>query len=132
MIAQEAERVRGELADRFEVLGDPMFATALERCCSAQARANLLSDYIWSVVEGTVEAAPRRGKPQTGVEGVPEYLWGELSKAEANAAKFAQECGLDPTGFARIAKELGWAKHLAGRGLSELVSRGRELRKGSG
>ncbi len=132
VIAAEAERVRGELAERFEILGDPMFAGAFERCCQAQALANMLSDYIWGVIEGTAEAYhPDPRHPRTGVMGVPQHLLTEYNRAQQNAQKFAQDCGLDPIGFAKLVKELGWAKHLAGSGgVQSLVQRGRELQAG--
>lgn len=133
VIAERADAIRAQLAERFEFLGDEIFADAFRRCCVAQARANLLSEYIWDVVEGRVDARPgRKGGNTTGVEAVPAYLWTEVTRAEANAAKFAQECGLDPTGFARIAKELGWAKQLAGNKVNDLMATGKELRRGSG
>lgn len=132
LVAARAEEIRVELGRRFEFLGDPVFGEAFERYCQAQARALMLSEYIWDVVEGRQESRPeRRGAATTGVGGVPKHLWTELARAESNAQKFGQELGLDPTGFARIAKELGWAKQLSGSRVSDLMSKGRELRRGS-
>lgn len=130
LVSAKTEEIRSELIERFPLLADPMFADSFERCVSAQARATMLNDYIWGVVEGTIQARSRQGFPSTGIEAVPAYLWGEVTKAEGNAAKFAQDCGLDPIGFAKLAKELGWAKQLSGSNVAGLMTTGRELRRG--
>ncbi len=120
MVAAATSQVQEYLQEHFPFLGDPMFADSFARCCSAQARVNILSKYISEKVE------------EGGVEAVPTSLWDILSRAETNAQKFAQDCGLDPIGFAKLAKELGWAKQLAGNQVAALVSKGKELRAAQG
>ena len=120
VVAERAQEIQASLQEHFPFLGDPMFTDSFERCCSAQARVSLLSNYIDTKVS------------EEGVESVAAYLWTELSRAESNAQKFAQDCGLDPIGFAKLAKELGWAKQLAGNQVASLVSRGKQLRAAQG
>ncbi len=67
-----------------------------------------------------------------GPESVKPYLWSEASRAEANVAKFGQDCGLDATGHARIARDLGLAanirKEASNRNPNQLGQIGAELR----
>jgi hypothetical protein len=90
---------------------------AIERYCRAEARSRILHGYCMKV------------SLERGVEQVPAYLWGEASRAEANAAKFGSDLGIDPAGRARLAKDLGWASHLAGDQLAGLASEGRRVRE---
>lgn len=131
-IAETAEEIRGELLERFDFLADPMFQTAIERYLRPAARARRLNAWVEAVMDGEIEARPeRKGGATTGVDAIPQRVWQALNQAETAAQKFAQDCGLDPIGFARIAKELGWAKQLSGQKVADLASKGRELRRGS-
>ena len=131
-IAETAEEIRAELLERFDFLADPLFQPAIERYLRPAARARRLNDWVEAVMDGEIEARPeRKGGATTGVDAVPQRVWQALSQAESAAQKFAQDCGLDPIGFARIAKELGWAKQLSGQKVADLASKGRELRRGS-
>ncbi len=89
---------------------------AVDRYCRAEGRARMLHDY-------TVTTAA-----QKGVEAVLPYLWTEATRAEANAARFAQDLGLDPTGRAKLAKDLGVAVHFGGDQLADLTEQGRAIR----
>jgi len=93
---------------------------AVDRYVRAEVRARKLASYVEMVME------------ERGIEAVKPYLWSELAKAEQNAQKFGQDLGLDPTGRARVLKDLGWAKTLARNGVEVLRERGRALRRGGG
>ena len=93
---------------------------ALERYTRAEARAKLLDEYISAKMEAE------------GVEAVRPYLWTEAARADSNAAKFAQDLGLDPAGRSRIARDIGLARKLfdpGGAALAELGATGRKLRQ---
>ena len=121
VVSARAEEIRSMLVETFPFLGQETFVEALERYCRAEARARLLNDYVMSVAE------------REGVEAVPRTLWQEASRAESNAMKAAQDCGLDPAGFARIGRDLGVARsigqRLQGPSLSDLAAGGRRLRE---
>lgn len=91
---------------------------AVERYCRAEARARMLHAWIERQVE------------EKGPAGVKPYVWTEAGRADANAQKFGQDLGLDPTGRAKVLRDLGWAKQLHRGRLDELQSRGRALRRG--
>lgn len=130
-IKQQAVEIRQELLSKLPFLAEEQFAIAFELFCTACAEVELLSDWIWSVREGRTEAYHRDpNHPKTGVQAVPEYLQREYGLAVQRAQKMAQDLGLDPIGFAKLAKELGWAENLAGQRVNDLVSRGRQLRRG--
>jgi hypothetical protein len=119
LVSAKANTIRERLRAVFPIVASDLFAESFERYCTAQARYEMLDDYV-------MEKAEREG-----VEAVRPYLWTETTRAAANAQKFAQDCGLDPIGFAKLAKELGWAQHLrdmVGRkSLQELMERGRAI-----
>lgn len=120
LVAARAEQVRAELLEHFDFLASEVFAEALERYCRVEARARMLDEYV-------VEKALSEG-----VESVKPYLWTEATRADALAQKAAQDCGLDPTGFARAARDLGFAKSLTHRAhaasAADLASQGSALR----
>lgn len=92
-------------------------AEAVHRYCRAESRARMLDSYV------TAKAA------EGGVEAVLPYLWTEATRAEANAHRFAQDLGLDPTGRAKLAKDLGFAAHFGGESLADLAAEGRAVRE---
>ena len=61
------------------------------------------------------------------------YLWAEVGRAEANAAKFGQDCGLDATGHARISRDLGLARNLVteqrAQSMREMSATGAAIRR---
>lgn len=125
--------IRSRLMDEIPILTDPMFVEAFDRCVEATVIASMLGDWIFDVIAGLQESrstSEKEERPTTGVEAVPKHIWDAYDKAQKNAAKFAQDCGLDPIGFARLAKELGWAKQLAGNGLENLRATGAAIRQG--
>lgn len=130
VVSARAEEIRAELLERFDFLADEMFQPAIERYLRPAARARILNDWVDGVMAGEIEVRDR-GAGSTGIAAVPERVWRALNQAETAAQKFAQDCGLDPIGFARVAKELGWAKQLGQNRVQDLASKGRELRRGS-
>ena len=99
---------------------DPTFAAATERYCRAEARAQLLHRHVMEKAD------------TDGVESVKQYLWMEAGRAEANAAKFAQDLGQDPRGRAAIARDLKLVQSIrqqtTDRNVRALAERGAELR----
>lgn len=121
LVTEKAQTVRAMLLARYEYLADDAFVEALERYCRVEARALMLNQYCMT------KAA------EEGVEKVPPTLWTECTRADALAQKCAQDCGLDPTGHARIARDLGFAKNLGARvgqqQIAELAETGRRIRE---
>jgi hypothetical protein len=120
-VSARSLEIRDALFVAYPYLADDVFMEAVERYTRAEARAVMLHEHVMSVAE------------EHGVEAVKPYLWSETTRAEANAAKFGQDCGLDPTGHARIAHDLGVAKshrsQSAWKGTEELAKRGRAIRE---
>lgn len=123
-ISARALEIRDALLVAYPYLADDVFMEALERYTREEARALLLHEYVMRVAE------------EQGVEAVKPYLWTEAARAAANAQRFAQDCGLDPTGHAHVARDLGLAKAAGGRwkgdDLLALAARGRAIREGRG
>ena len=119
LVGEKASRVRELLLERYPYLADEAFVVALERYCRAEPRAVMLHDYVMEKAE------------TEGVEAVPAYLWAEARGADGNAARFGQDCGLDPTGHARIARDLGLAqtvrRHQAALAVERLKAEGSRL-----
>jgi hypothetical protein len=57
------------------------------------------------------------------VEAVRPYLWAEARGADALAQKCGQDCGLDPAGHAKIARDLGLAANIRGQQAATNVAR---------
>ena len=127
-IRVEAQEVREALASHAELLGADIFAAEFEALCWEQAILNLAQNYIMGVVSGEIEAYPVKGRPTTGMEAVPERIWQARDRAAANAHKFRTACGMNAQGFVGLVKELGWAQHLTGGQVKDLLSKGAELR----
>jgi hypothetical protein len=124
VISAAAMEIREALLERYPYLADATFSEAIVRYCRAEGRSQLLHEYVMAKAESE------------GVEAVKPYLWAEVSRAEANAAKFGADCGLDAAGHSRIARDLGLAQNIrkeaSNRNLSHLGERGRALREGGG
>ena len=128
-----SERV---LSERSVEVADALFETCpwlldsdaagIEQYCRAEARARLLDEYAWSIVEGKVSVDRR-----TGVAAVPAYIWREITGAENNAMRAATSIGLNTMGRLDIMKNAGMAHHFGGSRLGELISRGKSLRRGA-
>ena len=124
LVSAKAQAVRSMLVEKYPYLADDVFTEALERYARVEARAWMLHDYVMDKAE------------REGVEKVPSTLWTEATRADALAQKCASDCGLDPTGHARIARDLGFARNLqaemGAKRLEALAESGRELREGTG
>ncbi|MEM0142442.1 MAG: hypothetical protein QXL94_00610 [Candidatus Parvarchaeum sp.] len=92
----------------------------IEHYCRSEARARLLDEYVWQVVD------------EDGVAAVPVHIWEALSKAEVNAMRAATSLGLNPEGRLRIAKDAGMATYFQGsvvaNNVKTLIEKGRSLR----
>jgi len=119
LVSERAIRIRDALLAAYPYLADEVFVEALERYTRAEARAVMLHEHVTTV------------SAEQGVEAVKPYLWSEATRAEANAQRFAQDCGLDPAGHARIARDLGMVASVrtqqSQRNLEALAARGRAL-----
>lgn len=119
IITEKANHIRNLLLDSYPYLADETFAEAVHRYCRAEARALLLHDFIMDKAE------------TKGVESVKPYLWAEVRGADALAQKCGSDCGLDPAGHAKIARDLGMASNIRGQQASmqvgNLQDQGRRL-----
>jgi hypothetical protein len=119
IIGERALEIRDLLLDRYPYLAYDAFMEAVYRYTRAEARAVILHTYIMQKLEAE------------GVEAVRPYLWAEARGADALAQKCGQDCGLDPAGHARIARDLGLAADIRGRqaatNLANLQDKGRRL-----
>jgi hypothetical protein len=118
-ISEAAEEIRELLLDAAPEFVHPIWSAALERYCRVEGRAAMLNTYITAKVE------------DEGVEAVRPYLWTEATRADAQAQKAAQDLGLDPSGYARIARDMGIVHDLrrrfARQDLPPLGQQGREI-----
>lgn len=90
---------------------------AVDRYLRAESRSRLLHAHVLRVTA------------EKGLDAVKPYLWGEVTKAENNAARFASDLGLDPAGRARLARDFGGgAAGFASGDLKSLAAEGRRLR----
>ena len=94
---------------------------AIIQYCRAEAKARLLDDYIWQLMENP------DGPPLVG--NVPPYIWSESSKADLAAMRAGDRLGLSPEGRLKMAKDAGFAAHFGKQKLDSLVAQGRELQE---
>lgn len=116
VVSAKAQEILEQLMAEYPFVTE-LHGEAVERYCRTEARGQLLSNHIMQVVK------------EEGVEAVAPYLWTEATRADGVSQKLAQDLGLDPAGLARLAKDFGWAKHLAGESLSALRQQGQQLRQ---
>ena len=92
-------------------------AVAVDTFCKVKARYSMLSEYV------------ERIATEQGVEAVKPYLWSEVTRAEANLMKATQDLGLDPTGRAKLMRDVGYARFFGREDPSaSLGAQGRKLR----
>jgi hypothetical protein len=119
IIGERALEIRELLLDRYPYLADDAFTEALYRYTRAEARAVILHNYIMEKLE------------TEGVEAVRPYLWAEVRGADLLAQKCGTDCGVDPAGHARIARDLGLAANIRGQqaatNIANLQDKGRRL-----
>lgn len=125
-IMAAAAEIRDTMLENYPYLADVLFVESLELYCGAMARVRLFRDAVMKLGE------------EKGAEAVPTTLVQDLNRAEANASRFASECGLSAASHSRIARDLGLAQG-AGRRLSamnqtgpKLGDRGKALREAQG
>ncbi len=124
----KADEVREQLLVEYPGI-DQLSLPTVELYCMAMARAILLNNHVMEYLEGS-RVRKIKGRTYEGLEAVPAYLWAEVSRAEGNAAKFAQDLGLDLTGRAKALKDDAVTRSLNGStGLQTIGAEGRKLRQ---
>jgi hypothetical protein len=91
VVAARARLVKAGVLEQAPWLDEPIFANAVERYCRAEARAQLLSDWIFSVAE------------QKGPAKVAVRLWESAVASDRAASQLAAELGITPLSRARLA-----------------------------
>ena len=128
-MAEAAAAVRTQLRLEFPGI-EEMSLPTVELYCSARGRALALSEWVMGVVNGEIETqSGRRGVPRTGWEAVPERILKALAAAEHQAARRAQDLGLDLTGRAKVMKDAAMSKHFGRDQVAALAQEGRRLRE---
>lgn len=131
LVEQRASELLAQLRDTEDCkwLTD-VDAIQLDTWLKSRARYELLNEYITSMIDQFgVEA---------GVEKVSMKVWTTVTAQERNLVRLTQDLGLDPTGRAKLLKDLGLAKQFMREGAQKLAAQGSEirrqrgLRKGSG
>ncbi|MDA8289954.1 MAG: hypothetical protein M0014_16185 [Actinomycetota bacterium] len=128
LVSERAAQVLDELRETYAWLIDAD-VVVLDVLCRAKARHDALADYVEGVIEGTVEAYPRKGFPQTGIEAVPDRTWQQLSRETRTIIDAAAKLGFTATDRAQLMKDTGMARHFGGERVAQLVERGRQLRE---
>ena len=123
LVSERAAAVLAELLESYPWLTGAD-AMVLDVLVQAKVRFDAISGYISGVIEGTTKAYSRtKGAPQTGVEGVPESIWQQISRESRTIIDAAGKLGLTATDRAQLLKDTGLARHFAGEragGLSEV------------
>lgn len=126
-IRELAAEVREVLA--YEYPSIDLELPTVELFCIAMGRALGWAAHIAEYTEGS---RTRRVKGVTlrGYDAVPPYMFAEEARAQANAAKFAQDLGLDLTGRVKALKDEAIRRSLNGAGsLTSFAAEGRKLRQ---
>jgi hypothetical protein len=126
-IQEKADEIRADLVTEYPGIENLSLPT-VELFCIAMAKAIGINNHIAEYTEGT-RTRKYRGIVLEGYDAVPAYIWAEASRAEANAAKFAQDLGLDLTGRAKVMKDAAMSRHFGGNRVSALAATGREIRE---
>lgn len=126
-IQEKADEIRADLIAEYPGIEDLSLPT-VELFCIAMAKAIGLNNHIEEYTHGT-RTRKYKGQTMRGYEAVPAYLWAEASRAETNAAKAAQDLGLDLTGRAKVMKDAAMSRHFGGNKVAELSAEGRRLRE---
>ncbi len=116
VIEAVARIVRDDVVAQAPWIVEPIFSDALQRYCRAEARARLLSEHIFAVIE------------EKGAGKVAQRLWESAVASDNAASKAAAEMGLTPLARARLAAlTTGTAAGQAS--LEALAERGRAIRE---
>jgi len=129
-MARAAARVREQLLLEYPGV-EGLSLPTVELYCRAKGRAVALSEWCIGVMEGRIKTQPvgKYGKARTGVEAIPERIWKALEAAERQAARLAQDLGLDLTGRAKLGKDSAIANHFARDRMADLTAEGKRLRE---
>lgn len=122
-IAPRAERFATALLEDAQIpdhVRSPVFAAAVQAWARAEAVASLLFDHL-AGLEVEAMMTPRLAAARAQVD-----LWRAM---EAHAASLRSKLGLDPVGYARIAKDLGIANRASEDALERMAKAGREIRE---
>jgi hypothetical protein len=95
----------------------------IERYCEVRAKESLYGEYIDSILLGEESIGGA-----IGVSAIPDTVIQSYIRLATLGQKIAQDLGMDPTGYAKLAKDFGWAQKLHTERLEELQARGRALR----
>ena len=124
-------------ASRAEEVAEALFAEApwvmdfdwptIEVYCSAMARLRMFQEVAEAKARQLVEK--EKLTPADAFFRIPAYIWSEMSKAETNVMRAADNLGLSPAGRAKIFKDTGIAQHFRQEGLQGLLAQGRALRE---
>lgn len=107
-------------------------ALLVETLSRSLAQFRALDDYVGKVISGEAKSYPRKGHPQTGVEGVPAVVFEQWARAQRAVESTAAKLGMAPATRSRMFKDTGWARALdaqvRGARLADLRRIGGELR----
>lgn len=122
-ISERAERILAELTARYRWV-ETADGVAVDVLCRAVARYHAVDEFICGVMDGTVEAYPRAGAPQTGIEAVPRHLWEQVQRNERSVLDAVAKLGLTPVDRAALFKDTGMARHYGRESVAQMVNRG--------
>lgn len=103
-LRERAAEVRQMLTDEYGPSIEQLHLPTVELFCQAMARSIMLDNHIAEYEYGN-RKRKIAGRLVGGVEGVPPYLYTEQARAAQNAAKFAQDLGLDLVGRVKVLKD---------------------------
>jgi len=127
--ATRAIEVREQLAIEYPGI-DFLSLPTVELYCNARARALILNEAIDDYLSERKHRKIKDGGYITGFDAIPQALWDLVNKTEANAAKLAQDLGLDLTGRAKAMKDAAITNSLSGpSGIQMIGAEGRKLRQ---
>jgi hypothetical protein len=103
-----------------DYLQEPRFLPAVESWSRVQARAALLDDWLAGMTPDEM-TTPRKAGGSSPVE-----IW---LAAERAASRARERLGLDPSSYAKIAKDLGIANRANEDVVASLAATGRQIRE---
>lgn len=127
LVSAKAAEVLAELMASYPWL-EEVDGVVLDTLVRAKARHDLLADYIDRVIEGTAEAYPRKGRPTTGIEAVPDVVWQQVSREARTVLDAASRLGFTPRDRAELFRDAGMAAHYGGERVAQLGERGSQIR----
>lgn len=128
LVSERAAALLAEMSEQWPWL-EECDAVLLDVLTKAKARYDMLDAYATGVIEGTVEAYPRTGYPQTGIEAVPDRVWQSLQRQENIIIQATAKLGFTATDRAQLFKDAGMARHFGGGSLNSFAAEGRKIRQ---